>query len=77
MQKNPEPREIVVEHVRADAQMLLEKIKTTGDQAGRRQLARRAFHLAQIAAMEENPVKLTRRLAGANDNGTGRATDGI
>jgi hypothetical protein len=77
MQENPEPKEIIVEHVRADAQVLLEKIKTTGDPAGRRQLARRAFHLAQIAAMEECPAKLAARLAGANDNGTRRAADVI
>ena len=77
MQENPEPREIIVGHVRADAQVLLEKIKSTGDPAGRRQLARRAFHLAQVAAMEESPVKLTARLAGANDNGTRGATDAI
>jgi hypothetical protein len=77
MQENPEPKEIIVEHVRADAQVLLEKMKITGDPAGRRQLARRAFHLAQIAAMEENSTQLTASLARANDNGTRGATDAI
>ena len=77
MQENPGPKEIIVEHVRADALELLKKIKATGDPAGRRQLARRAFQLAQIAAMEESPGNLTARAAGANDNGHRHSTDAV
>ena len=53
-----EHTEIVVGRVRADARQLLERIKTTADRGTRRELARRAFHLAQIAAMEESPSAL-------------------
>jgi hypothetical protein len=52
--------EIIIGHVRADARQLLERIKTTADRSARRELARRAFHLAQIAAMEESPSALAR-----------------
>lgn len=53
MGENRKPIEIIVGHARADVRQLLERIKTTADQSTRRELARRAFHLAQIAAMEE------------------------
>ena len=69
-----ESKGIIVQHVRADAWELLERIKTTRDRAARRQLARQAFHLAQVAAMEEGPAKLTARPAGAAGNGTWHAS---
>ena len=76
MQEILEPRKIIIKHVRADAQGLLEKIKTTDDPAGRRQLARRAFKLAQVVAMEESSAWLAASSAGANDNRTGHGVDG-
>jgi hypothetical protein len=51
MQESQEPKGIAVETARATARQLLEIIKTTPDPGAKRQLARRAFELAQFAAM--------------------------
>jgi hypothetical protein len=53
MQENQEPRDVAVETVRSAAWQLLEKIRTTSDQSAERQLARRAFQLAQFAGSAE------------------------
>lgn len=53
MQANQEPKDVAVETVRSAAWQLLEKIRTTPDQSTKRQLARRAFQLAQFAGSVE------------------------
>jgi hypothetical protein len=53
MQVNQEPKDVAVETVRSAAWQLLEKIRTTPDQSTKRQLARRAFQLAQFAGSAE------------------------
>lgn len=45
--------DIIAEHVRANAWQLLQEVKSTESKAVRRQLARRAFQLAQIATQAE------------------------
>jgi hypothetical protein len=53
------PRAIDVAKVRTYAWNLLAKIETTKDEGERRELARRAFRLAQIAEQfaDDGPVK--------------------
>src|SRR5579859_1004214 len=50
MQKSQESEEIVVACVRAEAWRLMVKITTTDNPSEKRQLARRAFQLAQFAS---------------------------
>ena len=57
-----QPSPIGAEKARTEALKLLKEIETAGDPAVRRQLARRAFHLTQIASMEESPRQPTARL---------------
>lgn len=45
--------DIIAEHVRANAWQLLQEVKSTESKTIRRQLARRAFQLAQIATQAE------------------------
>jgi hypothetical protein len=57
LHEHQKSRELSSEKARADAWKLLEQIKTTVDENVRRELARRAFRLSQLAVQLESEVR--------------------
>ena len=69
-----QPSPIGSEKARAEAWELLKKIKAGGDPTERRQLARRAFHLAHISTLDESPARPIARLPVTAEAGESRAS---